>query len=151
MDLTHRVNLPDPQALTGPRAFGLSQTSSARGAAFAARVSCFARPLAAGDPQGDHQPQDAQTALDQGVEGVVVSNHGGRHVDRAIAALDALPEVADFAADWVPVLLDSGIRCGSDAFKALSTGAGAVLLARPYLWGLARARAGYATSCRGLR
>jgi isopentenyl diphosphate isomerase/L-lactate dehydrogenase-like FMN-dependent dehydrogenase len=81
----------------------------------------------------------------------VVSNHGGRHVDRAIAALDALPEVADFAADWVPVLLDSGIRCGSDAFKALSTGAGAVLLARPYLWGLARARAGYATSCRGLR
>ena len=83
--------------------------------------------------------QDARMALDHGADGIVVSNHGGRQVDGAIAALDALPAVAEVVADRIPVLFDSGIRCGSDAFKALSLGAGAILLARPYLWGLALA------------
>ena len=69
----------------------------------------------------------------------MVSNHGGRQVDGAIAALDALPDVVDAVSNRVPVLFDSGIRTGSDALKALALGAHAVLLARPYLWGLALA------------
>jgi lactate 2-monooxygenase len=89
--------------------------------------------------KGITSPLDAQMALDHGVNGIAVSNHGGRQVDGAIAALDALPAIAQVVADRVPVLFDSGIRCGSDAFKALSLGAAAVLLARPYLWGLALA------------
>jgi isopentenyl diphosphate isomerase/L-lactate dehydrogenase-like FMN-dependent dehydrogenase len=89
--------------------------------------------------KGLTSPDDARAALDQGVDGVVVSNHGGRQVDGAIAALDALPDVVDAVSNRVPVLFDSGIRTGSDAFKALALGAHAVLLARPYLWGLALA------------
>ena len=69
----------------------------------------------------------------------MVSNHGGRQVDGAIAALDALPEVVAAVSNQVPILFDSGIRTGSDAFKALALGAQGVLLARPYLWGLALA------------
>jgi lactate 2-monooxygenase len=82
---------------------------------------------------------DARAALDQGVDGIVVSNHGGRQVDGALAALDALPGVVTAVADRAPILFDSGIRTGSDAFKALALGARAVLLGRPYLWGLALA------------
>jgi lactate 2-monooxygenase len=89
--------------------------------------------------KGLTSPDDARTALDQGVDGIVVSNHGGRQVDGAIAALDALPEVVSAVSGRVPILFDSGIRTGSDAFKALALGAQAVLLARPYLWGLALA------------
>jgi lactate 2-monooxygenase len=80
---------------------------------------------------------DAARALDHGVDGLVVSNHGGRQVDGAIAALDALPGVVDAVEGRVPVLLDSGVRSGSDALKALALGAAAVLLGRPYMWGLA--------------
>jgi lactate 2-monooxygenase len=68
---------------------------------------------------------------------VLVSNHGGRQVDGAVAALDALPAVAAAAGDELAVLLDSGVRSGSDALKALALGARAVLLGRPYMWGLA--------------
>ena len=89
--------------------------------------------------KGVTAPEDAWAALDQGVDGIVVSNHGGRQVDGAIAALDALPDVATAVAGRVPLLFDSGIRTGSDAFKALALGASAVLLGRPYLWGLALA------------
>ena len=87
--------------------------------------------------KGITAPEDTRAALDQGVDGIVVSNHGGRQVDGAIAALDALPNVAAAVAERVPLLFDSGIRTGSDAFKALALGARAVLLGRPYLWGLA--------------
>jgi L-lactate dehydrogenase (cytochrome) len=87
--------------------------------------------------KGLTHPDDARAALDHGADAVVVSNHGGRQVDGAIAALDALPDVVDAVAGEVPILFDSGIRSGSDAFKALSLGAQAILLARPYLWGLA--------------
>ena len=80
---------------------------------------------------------DAAKAADCGVDGVIVSNHGGRQVDGAIAALDALPGVVAVVRGRIPVLFDSGIRRGSDAFKALALGARAVLLGRPYLWGLA--------------
>jgi lactate 2-monooxygenase len=87
--------------------------------------------------KGILHPEDAKHALDAGMQGIIVSNHGGRQVDGAIAALDALPEVVRAVQGSVPVLFDSGIRHGSDAFKAVALGAKAVLLGRPYLWALA--------------
>jgi isopentenyl diphosphate isomerase/L-lactate dehydrogenase-like FMN-dependent dehydrogenase len=80
---------------------------------------------------------DARLALDHGANGIIVSNHGGRQVDGAIAALDALPGVASVVQQKIPMLFDSGIRHGSDAIKALALGAQAVLLGRLYVWGLA--------------
>ena len=87
--------------------------------------------------KGILHPDDARAALEAGMDGVIVSNHGGRQVDGAIAALDALPGVVEAVGGRVPVLFDSGIRHGADAFKALALGAKAVLLGRPYVWGLA--------------
>src|SRR3954447_13561223 len=87
--------------------------------------------------KGVNTAEDARRALDAGVDGVIVSNHGGRQVDGAIAALDALPDVAGAVPPEVPVLFDSGIRTGADAVKALALGASAVLIARPAMWGLA--------------
>jgi isopentenyl diphosphate isomerase/L-lactate dehydrogenase-like FMN-dependent dehydrogenase len=87
--------------------------------------------------KGILHPDDAALAASHGVDGVIVSNHGGRQVDGAIASLDALPAVADAVGGELPVLLDSGVRCGADAFKALALGADAVLVGRPYIWGLA--------------
>lgn len=84
-------------------------------------------------------PDDARRAKELGVDGLLVSNHGGRQVDGAIATLDALPGVLEAVGDDLPVLLDSGVRSGSDALKALALGARAVLVGRPYLWGLALA------------
>jgi lactate 2-monooxygenase len=80
---------------------------------------------------------DARTARDAGADGVVVSNHGGRQIDGALAALDALPAVAEAVGDELAVLLDSGVRTGSDVLKALALGADAVAVGRPYLYGLA--------------
>jgi lactate 2-monooxygenase len=80
---------------------------------------------------------DARLALDAGVDGLIVSNHGGRQVDGAIAALDALPGVREAVGDSFPLLFDSGIRTGADVFKALALGADAICLGRPYMWGLA--------------
>lgn len=81
--------------------------------------------------------QDAQDALQAGCDGVVVSNHGGRVLPHAPSALARLPAVVDAVGDRVPVLYDSGIDSGADAFRALALGARAVLVGRPYLWGLA--------------
>jgi len=80
---------------------------------------------------------DAVLAVEHGVDGVVVSNHGGRQVDGAVAALDALPAVAEAVAGRASILFDSGIRTGTDVVKALALGADAVLLGRPFLYGLA--------------
>jgi isopentenyl diphosphate isomerase/L-lactate dehydrogenase-like FMN-dependent dehydrogenase len=80
---------------------------------------------------------DAALALDAGVDAIIVSNHGGRQVDGGVGALDALPSVVREVNGRVPVLFDSGIRRGADVFKALALGARAVLLSRPYMWGLA--------------
>jgi lactate 2-monooxygenase len=87
--------------------------------------------------KGILHPADAARALDSGVEALIVSNHGGRQVDGAVAALDALPAVVREINDRVPVLFDSGIRRGADVFKTLALGAKAVLIGRLYMWGLA--------------
>lgn len=87
--------------------------------------------------KGIQHPDDARRAVEHGVDGVLVSNHGGRQVDGAIASLDALPAVRDAVGAGFPILFDSGIRTGSDIVKALALGADAVCLGRPYIWGLA--------------
>jgi lactate 2-monooxygenase len=87
--------------------------------------------------KGVQHPDDARLAIDAGVAGLVVSNHGGRQVDNAIGALEALPGVVDEVGGEVPVLFDSGVRTGADAAVALALGARAVLLGRPWVWGLA--------------
>jgi lactate 2-monooxygenase len=87
--------------------------------------------------KGILHPEDARAAREHGMDAVVVSNHGGRQVDGAIASLDALPAIVDAVGDEIDVLLDSGVRSGADVVKALALGAGAILLGRPYIWGLA--------------
>jgi lactate 2-monooxygenase len=89
--------------------------------------------------KGILHPDDARRAVDEGIDGIVVSNHGGRQVDGAIATLDALPAIVEAVDGRMPVLLDSGIRSGADIFKALALGARAVLLGRPHVYGLALA------------
>ena len=87
--------------------------------------------------KGIQHTDDARRAVDAGMDGIVVSNHGGRQVDGAIASLDALPAITHAVGDQIDVLFDSGIRTGADVVKALALGAKAVLLARPYAYGLA--------------
>ena len=87
--------------------------------------------------KGIQHPDDAREAARRGVDGIVVSNHGGRQVDGAIGALDALPAIAEAAGSEPAILFDSGVRSGTDALKALALGADAVCLGRPYIWGLA--------------
>jgi lactate 2-monooxygenase len=87
--------------------------------------------------KGILHPDDARLARVHGIDAVVVSNHGGRQVDGAVASLDALPAIVDVVGDELDILLDSGVRGGADIVKALALGADAVLLGRPYLWGLA--------------
>jgi lactate 2-monooxygenase len=89
--------------------------------------------------KGVLHPDDARRARDEGVDAVVVSNHGGRQVDGAIGALDALPPVVEAVADELTVLFDSGIRTGADIVKPLALGADAVLIGRPYVYGLGAA------------
>ncbi|GAA0389004.1 lactate 2-monooxygenase [Microbispora corallina] len=86
--------------------------------------------------KGVLHPDDARRAADAGMDGVVVSNHGGRQVNGSIGAADALPGVAEAVGDRLTVLFDSGIRTGDDVVKALALGARAVLLGRPYAYGL---------------
>jgi lactate 2-monooxygenase len=87
--------------------------------------------------KGVLRADDARRVLDAGFQGVIVSNHGGRQVDGAVAALDALVEVRDALGDNAVILMDSGIRRGADVIKALALGADAVLLGRPYVYALA--------------
>ena len=87
--------------------------------------------------KGILHPDDARRAVDEGIDGIVVSNHGGRQVDGSIATFEALPGIVEAVGGRIPVLLDSGIRGGADAFKALALGATAVLVGRPYVYGLA--------------
>ena len=87
--------------------------------------------------KGVLHPADAREAVDRGADGLVVSNHGGRQVDNAVPALEALPKVVSAVPEAVPVAFDSGVRRGSDAIVALALGADAVGLGRPYAYGLA--------------
>ena len=87
--------------------------------------------------KGIQSVKDAQLAVEHGIEGIIVSNHGGRQVDGAIGSLQALPGVVEAVGERCEVLFDSGIRSGADALKALALGARAVCLGRPYTWGLA--------------
>ncbi|RLK55113.1 alpha-hydroxy-acid oxidizing protein [Actinokineospora cianjurensis] len=89
--------------------------------------------------KGIQHPDDARRAADEGMDGIIVSNHGGRQVDGALAALDALPAIAAAVGDRLEILFDSGIRTGADVIKALALGAKAVLLGRPYIYALALA------------
>ena len=87
--------------------------------------------------KGILHPQEARRAIALGVDGLIVSNHGGRQLDGASSSLEALPAVVAAVEDRIPVLIDGGIRRGSDVVKAIALGARAVLVARPQLWGLA--------------
>lgn len=87
--------------------------------------------------KGILNPEDARLAVENGIDGIIVSNHGGRQLDGVIAAIDALPLVVEEVKGEVPVLFDSGIRRGSDIVKALALGADAVFIGRPFVYGLA--------------
>ena len=82
-------------------------------------------------------PGEAAEAAARGIDGIIVSNHGGRQLDGAAASFDALPAVVDAVAGRMPVLVDGGIRRGADVVKALALGAACCLIGRPQLWGLA--------------
>ena len=87
--------------------------------------------------KGILHPEDARQALDAGVAGLIVSNHGGRQVDGAVPALDVLPRIVETVQGRAEVLFDSGIRRGADVIKALALGARGVLVARPWCYALA--------------
>jgi len=87
--------------------------------------------------KGVLHPEEARIALDHGVDGLIVSNHGGRQLDGAVSSIRALPAIVDEVGGRLPVLLDGGIRRGSDVVKALALGASACLIGRPHLFGLA--------------
>jgi len=91
--------------------------------------------------KGVLNPDDALTAVKAGVAGIIVSNHGARNLDTVPATIDALPLVAERVAGQVPILVDGGVRRGTDVVKALALGATAVQIGRPYLWGLGLAGA----------
>jgi 4-hydroxymandelate oxidase len=91
--------------------------------------------------KGVLNPDDAELAVKSGVSGIIVSNHGSRNLDTLPATIDALPEVAAKVAGRIPVLMDGGIRRGTDVLKAIALGASAVLIGRPYLFGLSVAGA----------
>lgn len=91
--------------------------------------------------KGILHPEDAELAVQAGAAGIVVSNHGARNLDTLPAAIEALPRVVDRVAGRIPVLMDGGVRRGTDVLKALALGASAVLIGRPYVYGLAVAGA----------
>ncbi|MEM1323802.1 MAG: lactate 2-monooxygenase [Bacteroidota bacterium] len=101
--------------------------------------------------KGILHPDDARQAVDAGVDGLIVSNHGGRQVDGAVSAIQALPGVIEAVGGQLPVLMDSGVRGGADMFKALALGAKAVCIGRPYVYALGIAgEAGVAELLRNL-
>ncbi|RAL02635.1 alpha-hydroxy acid oxidase [Aspergillus ibericus CBS 121593] len=87
--------------------------------------------------KGIMTPEDARLAIQHGIDGIIVSNHGGRQLDATCSTLEALPDIVNAVAGAIPVILDGGVRSGADVFKALAVGADFVLVGRPVLWGLA--------------
>ena len=114
-------------------------------------IECYSRPSLTWDDlsflrsltdlpillKGILNPKDARKAIERNMNGIIVSNHGGRQVDGAVSAVEVLPDIVKEVNGEVPVLMDSGIRSGSDIFKAIALGADAVLLGRPYTYALA--------------
>jgi isopentenyl diphosphate isomerase/L-lactate dehydrogenase-like FMN-dependent dehydrogenase len=86
--------------------------------------------------KGIETHEDARLCLEHGIDGIVVSNHGGRATETGRSTIEALPEVVDAVGNRIPVFLDGGVRRGTDVFKALALGAKAVGIGRPYLWGM---------------
>ena len=134
-----------------PDSFGRALASGKARAAVQTFVRIYSRPSLTWDDlaflrdrtslpivlKGILHPDDAKRAVDEGMNGIWVSNHGGRQVDGATSTIAALPGIAEAVAGRVPIIMDSGIRTGADAFKALALGATAVGLGRPYCYGLA--------------
>ncbi|MGM8365757.1 alpha-hydroxy-acid oxidizing protein [Virgibacillus sp. W0181] len=87
--------------------------------------------------KGILHPENAREAIANGIDGIIVSNHGGRQLDGVISSIETLPAIAEAVAGKIPILLDSGIRRGTDVVKAIALGADAVLIGRPYVYGLA--------------
>ena len=87
--------------------------------------------------KGITNPNDAELAVQHQADAIIISNHGGRHLDGAVASLDALPKVSEVLRGRIPILLDSGIQRGADVIKAISLGAGAVLIGKLYTFALA--------------
>jgi len=139
-----RVGFTIPQDVAVPNISAAAGVPLAHGlnVAFTDRLSWddvewlagFGRPVIV---KGVLHPEDARLAVERGAAAVQVSNHGGRQLDNAIASLDALPAIVDVVAGRVPVLMDGGVRRGTDALMALALGATAVGIGRPVLWGLA--------------
>lgn len=114
-------------------------------------IECYSRPSLTWDDlsflrsltdlpillKGILNPSDARKAIERDMDGIIVSNHGGRQVDGAVSAIEALPDIAKEVNGEIPLLMDSGIRSGSDMFKAIALGADTVLLGRPYTYALA--------------
>jgi 4-hydroxymandelate oxidase len=150
-DVRNRFQLPDGLQVRNLTAAGMSDLPVVAESGLAAYFASLLDPsiswkdldwlrsvtdlplLVKGIVRGD----DAARAVEAGVAGIVVSNHGGRQLDTAPATIDVLPEVVDAVGNRTEVLLDGGIRRGTDVVKALALGARAVLLGRPILWGLA--------------
>jgi isopentenyl diphosphate isomerase/L-lactate dehydrogenase-like FMN-dependent dehydrogenase len=86
--------------------------------------------------KGILHPKDANLAIEYGVDGIIVSNHGGRQLDGSIASIDALPAIAQVVNKQIPIIIDGGIRRGSDIIKAIALGAQCVGIGRPAIWGL---------------
>ena len=114
-----------------------STSCSTRASRGSLSTGCARSPPCRSSSRASSRRADAALAIDHGASGIVVSNHGGRQLDGAVATIEALPHIADVVDGRVPVLLDGGIRRGTDVLKALALGASAVLIGRPYLWGLA--------------
>ena len=147
-------NRQDRAFLTGPPQFAFPNLNLTAGPGGVGRKGGRSRELNWGDLdwiqalantpvllKGILNPDDADTAAKAGVAGIVVSNHGGRVLDSIPATIDALPAVLERVAGRIPVLVDGGIRRGTDVLKCLASGAAAVLIGRPYLYGLAVAGA----------
>ena len=87
--------------------------------------------------KGIENPEDAELCVQNGADGIIVSNHGGRSTESGRATIESLPEVVQAVRNRVPVLVDGGFRRGTDVFKALALGARAICIGRPYMWGVA--------------
>ncbi len=151
-DVRNRFHLPEGLALENLTAEGLRGVPAAAGGS---GLTAYAADLIdagltwedlewlrglAGIPvlvKGIVHPEDARLAVEHGASGIVVSNHGGRQLDTAPATIEALPGIAEAVDGRLPILLDGGVRRGTDVVKALALGAAAVAVGRPALWGLA--------------